>query len=506
MATAAPQLGYIFTALAARKPKDVDTKLMNFIESEDISKATTALADGANPNYCCDGGTKFVTGDTPLHIAARNGSKTLVKLLIIFDANPNLKNQNGETPLQVAKDDCREIIEKVLTLRKNLTQAKHRKTAKPPPKLDDDDVFLLCLDGGGIRGLVFIQAVIELDKRRDQLYPGSEPFLSYFNWIAGNSTGGIAALALATGKDPINGRQMYFKLKDKVFKGRPPFDNDAIKGVLQHTFGSETTMSEIKDYNVAVMTTLAKYDPPKLHIMRTYGGPPDDGQVGPDKRRIWEAARATSAAVPYFHPFGDFIDGGFIANNPTVDALVDIQSHFKKQQRKANVKAVISLGCGYVEPKPFAIDTHRAEPDPESRSQPFKERIMAFKKLVGFDAIGGASESKESIGEKIEKGFKELHEWIDQGIFAIHNGKTLVKILELCVSQTTQPSDEMVTRGQVFAEAIGAKFKRVNPNTEKVSLIESDDNKLIDMLYTTVLYMLEHYEEMDQVLEAVMEN
>ena len=77
MATAAPQLGYIFTALAARKPKDVDTKLVNFTESEDISKATTALADGANPNYRCDGGTKFVAGDTPLHIAARNGSKTL---------------------------------------------------------------------------------------------------------------------------------------------------------------------------------------------------------------------------------------------------------------------------------------------------------------------------------------------------------------------------------------------------------------------------------------------
>ena len=492
MATAAPQLGYIFTALAERKPKDVDTKLINFIESEDISKATTALADGANPNYRCDGGTKFVADDTPLHIAARNGSTTLVKLLIIFDANPNLKNQNGETPLQVAKDDCREIIEKVLTLRKNLTEAKHRKTAKPPPKLDDDDVFLLCLDGGGIRGLVFIQAVIELDKRREQLYPGSEPLLSYFNWIAGNSTGGIAALALATGKDPINGRQMYFKLKDKVFKGHPPFHNDAIKGVLQHTFGSETTMSEIKDYNVAVMTTLAKYDPPKLHIMRTYGGPPDDGQVGPDKRRIWEAARATSAAVPYFHPFGDFIDGGFIANNPTVDALVDIQSHFKKQQRKANVKAVISLGCGYVEPKPFAIDTHGAEPDPESRPQSLMVRMKAF---MGFAVISGHSVSKE------------LHEWFDKGIFAIRNGKTLVKILELCVSQTTQPSDEVVTRGQVFAEAIGAKFKRVNPNIEKVSLIESDDKKLIDMLYTTVLYMLEHYnEEMDQVLEAVMES
>ena len=39
-------------------------------------------------------------------------------------------------------------------------------------------------------------------------------------------------------------------------------------------------MSDIKRYNVAVMITLADTLPPKLHIMCTYGGPPDDGQKG----------------------------------------------------------------------------------------------------------------------------------------------------------------------------------------------------------------------------------
>ena len=108
-----------------------------------------------------------------MHIAARNGNITLVKLLIIFDADPNLKNQDGETPLDVAVPDCKKIIEKILTLRKHLTETRARKLAKPLPKRDDDEVFLLSLDGGGIRGLVFIQAIIELDKRREQVYPGS---------------------------------------------------------------------------------------------------------------------------------------------------------------------------------------------------------------------------------------------------------------------------------------------------------------------------------------------
>ena len=220
-------------------------------------------------------------------------------------------------------------------------------------------MFLLCLDGGGIRGLVFVQALIELDKRRVQLYgENSEPFLNHFNWIAGTSTGGIAALAIATGRSPTNCRDVYFKvLRNKILTKYPPFSDDNVDRNLQDVFGSEKILSEIKDYNVAVITTLADSAPPKLHIMSNYG----DEQPGPD-RLIWEAARATSAAVPYFHPFdGKFVDGGYVAAvNPTVDAIIDIHRHFTKQQRKQNLqmKTVISLGCGDVAPQSFQFEQH----------------------------------------------------------------------------------------------------------------------------------------------------
>ena len=431
----------------------LDEKLINAVEKGHVSDATTALAEGADPNcLCCHGSLHH--NDTPTHIAAKNGNTTLMKLLIVFDADVNMKNQKGETPLEVAHPACREIITKVLKMRQNL-ETRDLKTAKPPPKLDDDDVFLLSLDGGGIRGLVFVQVAIELDKRREQLYPGSKPFLSYFNWIAGNSTGGISALAVAIGRDAIYGRQIYFKLKDEIFKGNPPYANDQVNRVMQTIFGEENIMSDIKEYNVAVMTTLVNTNPPKLHIMRTYGGIPDDGQVGPDKRRIWEAARATSTAVPYFHPFGDFIDGGFIANNPTVDALVDIQSHFKKQQRKVNVKAVISLGCGDVT-QPLLIDKpDKANCNPE----------------VTRDTIG----------------FHPMSKKFSQITLASESG-------------------EVVKDDEAFAKAIGAKYHRVNPKIEKVDFTETDDEKLIEMLYSTVLYMLENYtEKMDKILESIME-
>jgi len=87
------------------------------------------------------------------------------------------------------------------------------------------------------------------------------------------------------------------------------------------------------------------------------------------------------------------------------------------------------------------------------------------------------------------------------------NGVAVIKVLELLVGQIIQPPEEVVERGEVFAEAIGAKYFRVNPIIGQISFVESDDMKLIDMVYTSMLYMLENYtEQMDRVLEAVMEN
>lgn len=54
---------------------------------------------------------------------------------------------------------------------------------------------LLCLDGGGIRGLVLITILLHLEEAAGQ------PILDCFDWVSGTSTGGILALALAARKD-----------------------------------------------------------------------------------------------------------------------------------------------------------------------------------------------------------------------------------------------------------------------------------------------------------------
>ncbi len=52
---------------------------------------------------------------------------------------------------------------------------------------------VLCLDGGGTKGLLLIQMLEEMEKVMGR------PIVQCFDFIAGSATGGVLALALAKG-------------------------------------------------------------------------------------------------------------------------------------------------------------------------------------------------------------------------------------------------------------------------------------------------------------------
>ena len=58
-------------------------------------------------------------------------------------------------------------------------------------KYDKDAV--LCLDGGGIRGLVLTELLFALEEATGR------PVYELFDWVSGVSTGSYLALAMATG-------------------------------------------------------------------------------------------------------------------------------------------------------------------------------------------------------------------------------------------------------------------------------------------------------------------
>ena len=52
---------------------------------------------------------------------------------------------------------------------------------------------------------------------------------------------------------------------------------------------------------------------------------------------VWKAARSSGAAPTYFRSMGRFLDGGLMANNPTLDVLTEIHQH------NMNLKALVSI-------------------------------------------------------------------------------------------------------------------------------------------------------------------
>ncbi|GAA6070763.1 85/88 kDa calcium-independent phospholipase A2 isoform X1 [Tachysurus ichikawai] len=99
---------------------------------------------------------------------------------------------------------------------------------------------LLCLDGGGIKGLVLIQMLIALEKE------AGRPVRELFDWVAGTSTGGILALAVTHGKSMEYLRCLYFRMKDQVFKGSRPYESAPLEDFLKQEFGEETKMTDVR--------------------------------------------------------------------------------------------------------------------------------------------------------------------------------------------------------------------------------------------------------------------
>lgn len=217
---------------------------------------------------------------------------------------------------------------------------------------------LLCLDGGGIRGLILIQMLLELEKVIGRTIRDS------FDWIAGTSTGGILALGIAYGMSMRECLCLYFRMKELTFVGIRPYPSESLEKVLKDSFGSETVMADIKEPKLLITGVLADRKPVELHLFRNYESPNSILKVEhdsefelpppPEEQLLWHVGRATGAAPTYFRAFGRFLDGGLIANNPTLDALTEIYEYNTalrasgREKDETPVTVVVSLGTGLI--------------------------------------------------------------------------------------------------------------------------------------------------------------
>jgi uncharacterized protein len=209
---------------------------------------------------------------------------------------------------------------------------------------------ILSLDGGGIRGTLTIRLIERLSEKNPN-------FMENVDLIAGTSTGGILALVLAAGLSPKHVREMYQDLGEKVFHEGPidlavekmvkaDYDSVELRKIVKEVLG-DITLGELKkkvlissfdlDNEVIKPGNPRTWKPKFFHNFDTQD--PDYNE------KVADIAARTSAAPTYFPIYQGFIDGGVVANNPTMCAVAQAMEPKTGKQKLADL-SVLSIGTG----------------------------------------------------------------------------------------------------------------------------------------------------------------
>ena len=200
---------------------------------------------------------------------------------------------------------------------------------------------LLTLDGGGIRGILSLGILEELEGQLRRARGTGEDFrlCQFFDYIGGTSTGAILAACLALGKSVSELIDFYRELGPKIFdkasllkRLRHLYESGPLEKQLEATFGADTDLgSSDLQCLLLVVTRNATTDSPwpiSSNPMARYNerSRPDCNLRIP----LWKLVRASTAAPIFFPPevvswdpedeskTFVFVDGGVTPyNNPS---------------------------------------------------------------------------------------------------------------------------------------------------------------------------------------------
>lgn len=218
---------------------------------------------------------------------------------------------------------------------------------------ENEDFKILVLDGGGSKGIYTLGILNELE-----LKLGS-PLCNHFNLIYGTSTGSIIASLIAMGKSISEIKETYLKYIPDIMSASSKKAKSARLKSLGDEIFKDATFENLKtDIGIVALN----YDTQNPLVFKS-----NNSQAHGMKHSfvpgfgcsMSDAVQASCSAFPIF----DFkelntknqgkiiaIDGGFIANNATLFALIDADKAFKIDNEKIKV---ISIGTGKFIEKPI---------------------------------------------------------------------------------------------------------------------------------------------------------
>jgi len=248
---------------------------------------------------------------------------------------------------------------------------------------DGSPKHILALDGGGLRGILTLSYLAELELLLKERHGASKEFrLShYFDLVAGTSTGAIIAAALACGMSVAEITAKYLELGQKVFQKGPfhlgliraLYDEKQLIEELKKVYGASTTLGD-PSLTTGLLVVTKRLDtgspwPISNNPRGQYYGPrPNVDVINNAAYPLWQVVRASTAAPRYFDPekieitrgksgeksiIGEFVDGGVSPfNNPALQAVMyaTMDGYRIGWPTGADRLLVVSVGTGSRDP------------------------------------------------------------------------------------------------------------------------------------------------------------
>jgi patatin-like phospholipase/acyl hydrolase len=231
-------------------------------------------------------------------------------------------------------------------------------TSEPP----DARFRILSVDGGGIRGLISVLVIDEIEKGLSKKAGHQVRMADYFHLFAGTSTGGLIALALTAPKEVSAADLASFYTDDgpKIFDpglghevgtllglAGPKYTLGPLRESVENRLGKSTISEATRDLLVTSYD-MTHSEPYFFKRWRALEKPERNFPIA-------EAALATSAAPTYFpsHGLGDraLVDGGVFAANPSVAAIAEALGRQSDDPAKLTPDELflVSVGTGEFE-------------------------------------------------------------------------------------------------------------------------------------------------------------
>ena len=199
-----------------------------------------------------------------------------------------------------------------------MTDARARHTGRP--------FRVLAIDGGGSKGMFAVGALVELEQTLGR------PCKEVFDLVYGTSVGAIIATMIAIGHEAEEIEKWFLKEIPNIMQPRAPSQRSCALRKAIHSFFGVRTFDDV-DVLLGIVATRTDFNRPMIFKSSATQAIKGERSFAPGwGASLADALVASCAAQPAFDGVtvpntteGDIpaIDGGFVANNPCMFALID---------------------------------------------------------------------------------------------------------------------------------------------------------------------------------------